>query len=175
MVEDLYKAAQSNNEYLIQSKEWLFEIVRQFIIDNKIRNWSEKIPTYKNLSYDTKGCEFHYYSDVIEQAFIFNNLPKKLIRKMNQAVEKCTRHGYLKGKHGNFSSIITIHDIKRVIDNIEYEKCGECGVSDTKLKKINELVNSVDLFERDADLSDKYFVVADMIEEVKEICKGDEE
>ena len=36
-----------------------------------------------------------------------------------------------------------------------------------KLKKIKELINSVDLFERDADPSDKHFEIAGMIDKIQ--------
>ncbi len=104
--------------YKSESKKWLFSIVRQYIIDNKIRNWSENIPKYDEIDLYDIPSQYHYYSDIIERAFRKNEVAEELIDKADEMLERFTRVGHLRDLHqeGRTHYIITILQIKRVIN-----------------------------------------------------------
>jgi len=105
-------------EYQSESKSWLFGIVRQYIIDNKLRNYGEHMPQYEDIKDYYAPSPYHYYSNVVELAFKANNISQKIIDKINSPLNIDTRIGYLRSIYNDPTChyIIGINTIKWVID-----------------------------------------------------------
>lgn len=108
-------------EYKAQSKKWLFDIVRQYIIDNKIRNWGEHMPKYDEIDdNDDRWNLFHYYSDILKIAFKENDVPQNIINEIDIVLNKYTRVGDLRlhFEDPKCHFVINLSTIKMVIDKL---------------------------------------------------------